>query len=197
MDKNRISKQALRYRPKGRRNIGRPKKRWRKQLHFEDQGTGNTPNSSETWWWWWWWWYVSLKGLNKCTKVAFLSKIFYSSVEELKLCSKLFLRVLYMLFNFGFIPPKNNVDWRVSYRRMQRTQRRNSAAFSVLSILNFPSVSTPMYSLMQTSKKVYEAGNDTSQTSISFIHFFNLKTRGNSVHKQDVCCRCLRFYSKN
>ena len=30
----------------GRRNIGRPKKRWRDQLHFEDQGTGKTPNPS-------------------------------------------------------------------------------------------------------------------------------------------------------
>ena len=48
MDRNRIPKQALRYRPKGRRNIGRPKKRWRDQLHFEDQGTGNTPNPSGT-----------------------------------------------------------------------------------------------------------------------------------------------------
>ena len=55
MDTNRIPKQALRYRPKGRRNIGRPKKRWRDQLHFEDQGTGKTPSPSETWWWWWWW----------------------------------------------------------------------------------------------------------------------------------------------
>jgi len=36
MDTNRIPKQALRYRPKERRNIGRPKKRWRDQLHFED-----------------------------------------------------------------------------------------------------------------------------------------------------------------
>jgi len=51
MDTNRIPKQALRYRPKGRRNIGRPKKRWRDQLHLEDQGTGNTPNPSGTWWW--------------------------------------------------------------------------------------------------------------------------------------------------
>ena len=49
MDRNRIPKQALRYRPKGRRNIGRPKKRWRDQLHFEDQATGNTPNPSGTW----------------------------------------------------------------------------------------------------------------------------------------------------
>jgi len=46
MDKNRIPKQALQYRTKERRNIGRPKKRWRDQLHFEDQGTGNTPKPS-------------------------------------------------------------------------------------------------------------------------------------------------------
>jgi len=44
MDTNRIPKQALQYRPKGRRNIGRPKKRCRDQLHFEDQGTRNTSN---------------------------------------------------------------------------------------------------------------------------------------------------------
>ena len=48
MDTNRIPKQVLRYRPKGRRKIGRPKKRWRDQLHFEDQGTGKTPNPSGT-----------------------------------------------------------------------------------------------------------------------------------------------------
>jgi len=46
MDTNRIPKQVTQYRPKGRRNIGRPKKRWRNQLHFEDQGTGNTPTPS-------------------------------------------------------------------------------------------------------------------------------------------------------
>ena len=46
MDTNRIQKQALQYKPKGRRNIGRPRKRWRDQFHFEDQGTGNTPNPS-------------------------------------------------------------------------------------------------------------------------------------------------------
>ena len=36
MDTNRIPKQALQYRPKGRRNIGRPRKKWRDQLHLED-----------------------------------------------------------------------------------------------------------------------------------------------------------------
>ena len=46
MDTNRISKQALQYRSKRRRDIGRPRKRWRDQLHLEDQGTGNTPNPS-------------------------------------------------------------------------------------------------------------------------------------------------------
>jgi len=36
MDRNRLPRQALKYRPEGRENIGRPKKRWRDQLHFED-----------------------------------------------------------------------------------------------------------------------------------------------------------------
>ena len=34
-----IPKQALKYKPNGRRNIGRPRKRWRDQLHL-DQETG-------------------------------------------------------------------------------------------------------------------------------------------------------------
>jgi hypothetical protein len=41
MDTNRLSKQALQYKPKGRRNVGRPWKRWRDQLHLEDQGAEN------------------------------------------------------------------------------------------------------------------------------------------------------------
>ena len=35
-DKNRLPRQALQYKPKGRRNIERPRKRWRDQFHFED-----------------------------------------------------------------------------------------------------------------------------------------------------------------
>jgi len=48
MGSNRLPKQALQYKPKGRRDIGRPRKRWRDQLHLEDQGTGNRPNPSRT-----------------------------------------------------------------------------------------------------------------------------------------------------
>jgi len=48
MDTNRLPKQAPQYKPKGRRNIGRQRKRWRDQLHLEDQRTGNTPNPSGT-----------------------------------------------------------------------------------------------------------------------------------------------------
>jgi len=48
MDTNRLPKQALQYKSKGRRNMGRPRKSWRDQLHLEDQGTGNTPNPSGT-----------------------------------------------------------------------------------------------------------------------------------------------------
>jgi hypothetical protein len=40
MDRTRIPKQALQYRPTGRRNIGGPRKRWRDQLHLEDQERG-------------------------------------------------------------------------------------------------------------------------------------------------------------
>jgi len=36
MDKNRLPRQALYYRPNGQRNIGRPRKRWVDQLHLED-----------------------------------------------------------------------------------------------------------------------------------------------------------------
>jgi hypothetical protein len=35
MDTDRIPKQALKYRPKGKRSIGRPWKRWKDQLHLE------------------------------------------------------------------------------------------------------------------------------------------------------------------
>jgi hypothetical protein len=36
MDANRIPKQALQYRQKRRRNIRRPRKRWRNQLYLEN-----------------------------------------------------------------------------------------------------------------------------------------------------------------
>ena len=48
MDTDTLPKQALQYKRKGQRNIGRPRKRWRDQLHFVDKGTGNTPNPSGT-----------------------------------------------------------------------------------------------------------------------------------------------------
>ena len=52
------SEVSLQYKPKGRRIIGRPRKRWRDQLHLEDQGSGNTPNPLGAWCWWW--------GCNNC-----------------------------------------------------------------------------------------------------------------------------------
>jgi len=48
MDTNRLPKQALQYKPLGRRYMGRPTNGWRDELHLEDQGTGNTPNPSGT-----------------------------------------------------------------------------------------------------------------------------------------------------
>jgi hypothetical protein len=36
MGTNRLPKPALCYRPNGRRNLGRPRKRWTDQIHLED-----------------------------------------------------------------------------------------------------------------------------------------------------------------
>jgi len=41
METNRIPKQALQYKLKGRRHIGRPRKRWRDQFLFEDTRNRN------------------------------------------------------------------------------------------------------------------------------------------------------------
>jgi len=41
MDTNRITKQALQYKPKERRHIGRRRKRWRDQFYFEDTRNRN------------------------------------------------------------------------------------------------------------------------------------------------------------
>jgi hypothetical protein len=35
MDTDRVPKQSLKYRPKGKRSIGRPRKRWKDQLHLQ------------------------------------------------------------------------------------------------------------------------------------------------------------------
>jgi len=45
MDTNRIPKQALQYKPKGRTHIGRPRKRWRDHFHFEDTRNRNQTQS--------------------------------------------------------------------------------------------------------------------------------------------------------
>jgi hypothetical protein len=47
MDTDRIPKQALKYRPKGKRSIGGPRKRWKDQLHLEGYRTGTTPKTSQ------------------------------------------------------------------------------------------------------------------------------------------------------
>ena len=47
-DGHRLPKQALQYKLKGRRNIGRPRKRWRYQLHLGIKEQDNMPNSLGT-----------------------------------------------------------------------------------------------------------------------------------------------------
>ena len=72
MDTNRLPKQALQYKPKGRRNIGRPRKRRRDQLHLHPSGI---------WWWWWWWWW-KFRSFSRINAVA-------DSLFEHSLCCKI------------------------------------------------------------------------------------------------------------
>jgi hypothetical protein len=47
MGTDRMPKQGLKYRPKGKRSIGHPRNRWRDQLQLEGQRTGTTPDTSK------------------------------------------------------------------------------------------------------------------------------------------------------
>ena len=47
MDTNRLPRQTLKYRPEGRGNIGRPKKRWRDQLTLRTKEQGTHLNLNE------------------------------------------------------------------------------------------------------------------------------------------------------
>jgi hypothetical protein len=46
MDTNRLPKQALRYKPKGRKTIGRPRKTWRDNFILRFKEKENRPNPS-------------------------------------------------------------------------------------------------------------------------------------------------------
>jgi hypothetical protein len=50
---HRIPKQALQYISKGRRNLGRLRKRWRSNFTLRIKEQDNTPKPSWTWWWLW------------------------------------------------------------------------------------------------------------------------------------------------
>jgi hypothetical protein len=47
MDTDVILRQTLKYGSKGKRSIGRTRKRWKDQLHLEEQRTGTRPNTSQ------------------------------------------------------------------------------------------------------------------------------------------------------
>jgi len=82
MDTDRLPKQALQYKPKGRRNIGRPRTRWRDQLHLEDHGTGNTPNPSRTWCWWWWYSNMFAVGSSTIVRSSPLYRLKHCIIEK-------------------------------------------------------------------------------------------------------------------
>ena len=82
MDTNRLPKQTLQYKPKGRRHIERLRKRWRDQLHLEDQETGNMPKTSWTWWWWWWFYRMEVYLNQSWIIIKFLTIL----VQVLRFC---------------------------------------------------------------------------------------------------------------
>jgi len=45
MDTNRLPKETLQYKPKGRRNIGGPRKSWRDQMHLEKKVPEKVPTT--------------------------------------------------------------------------------------------------------------------------------------------------------
>jgi len=83
----------MNQKPKGRRNIGRPRKRWRDQIHRKDQGTGNTPNPSGTWWWWWW-----TRSFNVSLTLIFLPTWWWALAP--KLVFELIMKKLLVVFDW-------------------------------------------------------------------------------------------------
>ena len=55
MDNARLPKHALNYKPRGRKDRGRPRKRRRNRSNDLIHGGGWW---WWLWWWWWWWWYL-------------------------------------------------------------------------------------------------------------------------------------------
>jgi hypothetical protein len=65
MEHARIPRIALEYKPQCKRDIGRPRTRWRGQQHIQDWIlTGQDLESCiclpSRWWWWWWWLFLCI-----------------------------------------------------------------------------------------------------------------------------------------